>query len=166
MKKITYILLVLLSGNLAFATHEFYVSICNIQHNADATTLEVTLKVFTDDFEQALFEEFSEKLQLGTLQENPKADELIVYYLQKYLQIIVNNDLKDSFTYIGKEVEINEMWCYLEIEGVENIETIEVNNMLLTNTFPKQSNIVNIRANARLESLMLNKDKTLDRIEY
>ncbi len=166
MKKTIYILLVLLSGNLAFATHEFYVSICDIQHNAEAATLEITLKVFTDDFEKALQEEFGEKLQLGTSQESPKTDEKVAAYLQKHLQILVNQKLDYSYHFLGKEVEINEMWCYLEIRGVSNIESIEVKNFLLTHVFPKQSNIVNIRANARLESLMLNKDKTSDRVEY
>lgn len=166
MKKTIYILLVLLSGNLAFATHEFYVSICDIQHNVKAATLEITLKIFTDDFEKALLQESGEKLQLGTIQESSKADELILAYLQKHFKIILDENSTPAFNYLGKEVEINEMWCYLEIEGVSNIESIEVQNFILTQEFPKQSNIVNVRANARLESLMLNKDKTSDRIDY
>ena len=166
MKKIIYILLVLLSPNLTFATHEFYVSICNIQHNTEAATLEVTLKIFTDDFEQTLEQNFGEKLYLGTSQENSHLDKYIEKYLQKNLHIIVNNTAKTPYKYLGKEVEVNEMWCYLEIENVPNIEAIEVSNFLLTEEFPKQSNIVNIRVNARLESLILNKDKTTDRIDY
>lgn len=176
MKKIIYTLLIISTTNLAFATHEFYVSICDIQHNVEAATLEVTLKLFTNDFEKALNEEFGEKLELGTSQEASNTEELIIAYLQKYLHITVQtsedavstntNHLQYSFRYLGKEVEINEMWCYLEIENVPNIESIEVNNLLLTQSFPKQSNIVNIRANARLESLMLNKDKSSEKIEY
>mgnify|MGYP000135582919 CR=1 FL=1 len=83
MKKTIYILLVLLSQNLAFATHEFYVSICNIQHNTEAATLEITLKIFTDDFEKALEQDSGKALHLGTPKEDSKADELIRDYLQK-----------------------------------------------------------------------------------
>jgi len=166
MKKTIYILLVLLSQNLAFATHEFYVSICNIQHNTEAATLEITLKIFTDDFEEVLEQKNGESLHLGTPKENPKADEWIRDYLQKKLKIRLNEDASNPFKYLGKEVEVNEMWCYLEIENVSTIEAIEVNNVLLTETFPKQSNIVNIRANARLETLVLSKDKTVDKVSY
>ncbi len=166
MKKTIYILLLLLSQNLAFATHEFYVSICNIQHNTEAATLEITLKIFTDDFEKALQQNTGTALNLGTPKEHSKADELIRDYLQKKLEIELNNDASTSFNYLGKEVEVNEMWCYLEIENVSSIESIGVNNFLLTETFPKQSNIVNIRANARLETLVLSKDVTADKVDY
>ncbi len=166
MKKIIYFLLLLQSPNLAFASHEFYVSICDIEHNATSNTLEITLKVFTDDFEKAIFLTSNQNLHLGASKEHADADILIEAYLQENLHIRVNQNTKSSFRYLGKEVEVNEMWCYLEVDNVTELKSIDIQNFLLTAAFPKQNNIVNIRANNRLESFLMNKDKTSDSVAY
>lgn len=169
MKKIIYFLLLLQSPNLAFASHEFYVSICDIEHNTESNTLEITLKVFTDDFEKAVFQTSNQNLHLGSSKEHTDADALIEAYLQENLLIQINqrgNPSQPSLRYIGKEVEVNEMWCYLEIANVTELKSIEIQNFLLTTAFPKQNNIVNIRANNRLESLLMSKNRTKDNVVY
>jgi len=66
--------------------HEYYVSICDIEFNSESNTLEITLKLFTDDLENTL-QQGKSRLYLGEDGESATADSLLESYLKRVFAI-------------------------------------------------------------------------------
>ena len=65
--------------------HPIYMSYVEIRCNEDRQEYELLLKVFTDDLEKALSNHHSMDIEIYTDREHPKADSLILSYLNKRL---------------------------------------------------------------------------------
>ena len=72
-------------------------------------------------------------------------------YLKDKLKIKINGTAYD-FNYIGKEYKDDITYCYLEIENINNIKSINVVNRILFDILPDQQNIVRLK--------LLNKNKS------
>jgi hypothetical protein len=147
--------------------HPFYVSVCQIDFNSENRTLEIAVKIFTDDFELALEETTDRKFFLGTPRELKEADELIKAYFEDHLKISLNKS-EVELNYLGKEVEIDATWCYIESQTMPSSTlqgTITVTNRILLESFEDQSNIVHINAGGKSKSLLLNRIQVTDSVE-
>lgn len=156
-KKI-FITLFLSSFIVGVFGHDYYISVCQIDHNPKSESLEITLKIFTDDLEKTLESHFKTKTHLGTAKESADSDSLIVQYLDRNFQLSVNGN-KTPFEYLGKEVELNATWCYLEIPKIDTLKKIFIKNTVLTEMFDSQTNIVHINNQIEQKSLMLHRNK-------
>ncbi|MEE2710011.1 MAG: DUF6702 family protein [Gemmatimonadota bacterium] len=161
------LMLLMLPATTSFGQqeHPLYISICEIEHNTDTAALELTFKIFTDDLETALEEQGVGKLRLGTDREMENADEYIRRYIEKNVVIQVD-DRSVELGYVGKEVEMDVAWCYVEVQGVLSIKSMTVSNTLLFELFEEQTNIVHINANKKKKSLMLNIANREGTVEY
>jgi len=148
-----------------FLVHPFYVSVTEINHNKEASTLECTIKTFTSDIEETLDEQGFGKLLIGTMEENPTADSIINNYLMEVFQFTVN-DLAVSFSYLGKEVEEDVTWFYLELENIDDIKSIEITNQLLFEFQEAQKNLLHFYSEEEERSLLFTYSKSSSRIEF
>jgi hypothetical protein len=146
-------------------THPFYISVCQVDHNSDIRMLEITVKIFIDDLEQTLEAQGTGKLHLGTDRESDAADRYIARYLEQHVLIEINGrTLKGN--YLGKETELDVIWCYVEMENVPSIRSITVTNTLLIDLFEDQTNMVHIKANGQKKSMLLTRDLDRDTVEF
>ncbi len=150
---------------LAAFSHDFYVSICQIDYNPKTESLEITLKIFTDDLEKALETQGTGTLHLGTDKEPEEADDYISAYLQKNFRLILNGDTV-AMEYLGKEVEIEATWCYIEIPYSSKVKTLQVRNHILMEIYDNQTNIVHVKSNGRQKSLLLSKSNPEDKVKF
>lgn len=164
-KKYFILLLFFILGFTNVKAHPFYVSICQIEFNGKTHSLEIALKVFANDLLLGLENEGKRKLYLGEKKENPKTDEYIYDYLKTQLVFAINNK-KDNFSFIGKEMENDVLWIYLEIENVNHLNKLEVECKLLTEVIENQSTIVQVDNRGTIKNLLLNKSKTADSLEF
>ncbi len=145
--------------------HPFYVSICQIDHNPDSSSLEITFKFFTDDLETVLEAKSEKKLRLGTENESENADRDISAYIQQKFKIEVNGELLD-FSFLGKEVEFESTWCYMEVSGVKGVKEIRITNAVFIEQFESQTNLVHIKIGEQKKSMLLHKDKVTDTVSF
>lgn len=141
----------LLTCSLLFAQvsapHDFFVSICTIHHNPEASTLEVTWRMTTHDVEHALEPIAHQALQLGTEREAEQADSLLAEYAIVNL-VLAQNDRPITLRYLGKEVELETTYVYLQAEGISDPEGLSVLNTLLFDLFDEQQNIVHLESSS------------------
>lgn len=154
----------LISLCLVFS-HEFYISITQIDHNPKNESLEITVKLFTDDIEKALETTKKEKLNLGDEKEHEKANEFLEEYVEHNLELFQNEEAID-LNFLGKEVDLDVTWCYFEATDIESISTLTVENNLLLDILDGQSNIVHVKYNDKESSLLLNRDRTRDQVKF
>jgi len=164
-KKLILIFSLFLFWSVSANSHPFYVSICQIDFNKEHQTLEISVKTFVNDLLFALKEGGSPELFLGEERENEKADDYIYDYLKRNLKIKVNGKAV-SYSFIGKELETDVVWSYLEIEGVTELNKIEVECSVLTEVFESQSNIIQVNDGTGIRNLLLSKRKTVDSISF
>lgn len=159
------IMLKLLITFCLFFSHEFYISVTQIDHNAKNESLEITVKMFTDDLENAI-ESFNDvKLRLGGEKEHEASTQLIQDYVLENLELSQNGkDIQLSF--IGKKVDLDVTWCFLEAKDVKSISSLTVENNLLLNVIESQTNIVHVKYQNENSSLMLNKKNTRDEVLF
>ena len=152
---------------LVYATppHPYYLSICQIYHNSESQSLEISLKIFSDDLERALEEQGTGRLYLSTDKEVEAADGYIGKYLNQHFKLAVGDQVLKQ-NYLGKEYEEDAVWCYIEVKDVPRLPQLRVTNNLLMEVYDSQTNIVHIKAGKQEKSILLTKAKQNDRVEF
>jgi len=135
--------------------HKYYVSNTQIEYVKDKKAIQIITRVFIDDFENVLKERYDDMLSF-----DDKNSRMIDVYTEKYLneklKISINGEAK-SLIYIGKEIEMGIVKCYLEIEEVQSVNTITITNQLLYDLFTEQQNIIKLNINSKKKSYVLTK---------
>lgn len=141
------ILLITSLGLFGFTIkHPFYLGICHFKHNAPEKTIEASVKLFVNDFEESLRKTYQQKVDLINGQNKKEINALIQDYLKKHLQLKVNNQLLEP-VYLGYEIEKEAAWMYLEYKKVAQMKQVEISNTLLYDFFSTQTHIIRVEYN-------------------
>ena len=132
-----------LMTSLVALVHPFYVGVTEIQHNEKEKTLEVSVKLFVDDFESALNKQYGATVDLTNPKDAAKTNGQVAAYLQQHLQVKVNGQaVKPEF--IGYEKEREAAWCYIQVSNISAVKKLEVDNSLLYEVFDKQIHLIHV----------------------
>lgn len=167
MNKILLLFLFVVSVPLSSFTtaHKFYVSVTQVDYNAKQQSLQIVSRVFVDDIEELLKERYDKSTNLDKDEESPGVDKNLAIYLNQKLQFVVNGE-EVSFKFLGKEYEDDLIICYLEIENITSLNTIEITNQVLMDLFEEQQNIVHVKKGNQRKSLILEKEKALGMLKF
>jgi len=160
MKYLKKSLLVLLLPLVAFSVaHKFYVSVTNISYSEKDRSLQITSRIFIDDFEQVLLERYGIKAHLATDSETALAKEYIEKYLNTKFLMFVDGEQR-QYNFLGNTYDNDIMICYLEVPEVDlgTIKSIGVLNELLTDLFDEQQNVVHFKIKGKKKSFVLIKE--------
>jgi hypothetical protein len=135
--------------------HDYYFSSTTIEHNKQNESLEITSTYYTDDLEKAVEKEYNIKLALGTKKEHKEADKYMKKYFQENFKLVINGKILE-YEYIGKEVEIEKTYNYIEVMGgVPALNKINIESRMLFNVARRQENIFKIKNNNTTKSITL-----------
>ena len=141
----------------ARAYHAFHTSLAQVTYNSKTQVFEVSLRVFTDDFEEVLSKEANRKVYLD---ESTQHDRLIEAYVNKQFGLLDQNGRKRAMTFVGKEFEADATWIYLEIPFQGKIVDQRLQNALLTDLFDDQTNVVNLTYFSSRKTYLFKSDNT------
>ena len=148
-------LLLLIIPLLAFSAHKYYLSLTQIEYKSDSKAVQITINFFIDDLEIALNNYYHINLQLTSKEELQNSEVYFKKYLKEKLHLKIN-DVAKKFNYIGKEYDADLVYFYLEIENIKEINTIEIQNKILTAHFPNQENLIKSKVGEKHKSILLN----------
>jgi len=157
-------------SSLLLSLHPFHVSVMSVHHSAEESSLQITLKIFADDLEEAMNQEgFRKKGQAYIDVLNPQDEQQLNVYVEQYihqhLSMTVNGKaVKPSF--LGQEMEDMAMWCYLEVTDVEKIKSLKVKSSIMTEIFDDQINIVHVNYQGAIKSMKLAGNRLLDEVLF
>ena len=157
MQSIKKTLLILLLPLLAFTVaHKFYISVTSVEYSEKDRALQITTRVFIDDFEKVLQERYGVKGNLATKEESAMADTYIEKYLRTKFIIEINGKQVD-FNFLGKEYDNDIMICYLEVPKIDisASTSIGVQNEVLMDIFEEQKNVVHFKLGNQKKSFVL-----------
>jgi hypothetical protein len=124
--------------------HPFFVSVTEVNHNATDKTLEISIRIFTDDLENTLrMYAPGKKIDLINPPSGGGMDTLIKQYIQSKLRLEVNGQYRIP-DYIGFERVEESVWAYFEITGVPRLSNLKMVNPLLYEYKKEQINMVHV----------------------
>ena len=137
--------------------HPFHISICEIEHDKASKSLQITSRLFQDDFEAALMRQGNSD---AFFQKTPpeEANKILNDFFTEHLQVSVDSKPLDH-KLLGFEIEENVVWCYLEIEQVKSLKEISVKYSVLVDTFDDQINLAHIRYQGAVKSLKFQRNQ-------
>jgi len=131
--------------------HPFHVSICEMNYNGESHVFEISYRVFTDDFEEALAGYANKKPDLIRELETDEAKNSIDAYLIHHFEIWVK-DQKVKLNYLGSEHVDDATWNYFESEKVNIEGQVKVINNVLFEIFKDQMNLVHFEMQGKKSS--------------
>ena len=121
--------------------HVFYVSITRVKWNVDESRLDVSVRIFTDDLEEAIVAAGGPRLHLWTDQARKDRERQVAAYLASRLTFRINGEER-QWSYTSMEDALDATTCFLQIANVNFVETVEVKNRILIDLFDTQANIM------------------------
>ena len=145
--------------------HPFYVSTTEVNHNAGDKNLEISCRIFTDDFETTLTKAYQSKVDLFKPKDTAALDKLIFDYIKKHL--VIKLDGKPvAFEFVGHEREEESVWSYLQVPNTPAPKKIEISNNILYDAFDQQINIMHVSVSGHRKSAKLNYPETVAKFEF
>ncbi|MGH1335432.1 MAG: DUF6702 family protein [Aureispira sp.] len=132
---------------LSFSAHPIYLSTTEIDYNKKAKTLEIAVKIFSDDLGEVLSKEQGTAVEIGTDREHKDATTLITKYLKEHFVVELNGKPK-AFRYVTREnvrEDFYATWVLLEVSKVSKIKSLKLTNNILMEHNDGQQNHVKFR---------------------
>ncbi len=129
----------------AFRLHDFHTSLTQMQFDPKTQTVEISIRLFTDDLETALTHENGGKpIQFGG---QTRPDQLLERYVRRHFVMADAQRKPRPYTYVGYEQEADAQWVYIEMpaSGADPFKNIVIKQDILMDLFSDQVNLVNIQ---------------------
>ena len=151
-------------------THPLRLSLCEIEYASSKQLLTINLKLFLTDVNEALvFDPYSKELAFCQSNESPRANQMLMDYVNQFFYVKANRqlvDLKIKSKKLSGEGENTALWVYFEYKQPAPLTSLEIKNAVFTDLFYDQNNIVYVHINGKSKSMMLNKKTPVHQLNF
>ena len=139
-----------------------------MQYNPKERAFEISIRVFTDDFEKALSAATNSRIQLASSpgQKDDKNDPVIEKYVQSHFAYVTPQKETKPFRYVGHEPEVDANWLYLEMPYSEPFRGGLLKQNVLTELFDDQVNMVNVQYQGQKKTFVFRKNQPVQDISF
>ncbi|MCC3152915.1 hypothetical protein Q3A66_07900 [Hymenobacter sp. BT770] len=147
------VLLVLLPlMGAGWALHAYHTTLTELRYNAAKKQLELSVKVFTDDFEKALSE--GQPAHVNLSDPGPRPLALASAYVQRTLKFSTAAGAPLPLQVLGMQAEKDGYWLYCKVPLPGPVPSVQLRQAMLLDVFGDQMNIVNIEAGDKKQSAL------------
>ena len=139
-------------GGAAPALHAYHSTITELRYNPAKKQLELSVKVFTDDFERALSQ--GQPAHVNLTEAGPRPLVLASAYLRRTLQVSTVAGAPLQLQVLGMQAENDGYWFYCKVPLPGPLPAVKLRQAVLLDAFGDQMNIVNIEANGKKQSAL------------
>ena len=122
--------------------HPMYVSYTNMDIDRQKGSIELSIKMFTDDLETILHNKYDIDGWIGTPAEHRDGRRRLEEYVNERFSIVVNHGEKINLITDSMIINDDSMWFYMKGTAKQTIRQIEIDNRLLTDFFSSQNNLM------------------------
>jgi uncharacterized protein YggU (UPF0235/DUF167 family) len=138
------------------ARHPLFVSVTEMNYNAAEKSVEISCKLFIDDFEKTLTNINHTKVDLTTPANKGEADKMVTAYIKSHLQLKLDNKAV-TLEFVGFEKENDAVWSYFEVKNTTTApKKMDVVNAILYEAYDKQMNLMHVTVGGNRKSTRLN----------
>lgn len=137
--------------------HPFHVSICEVYHNPKSQSLEISMKIFIDDLELAIQNQYNAEFKLVNLKDNSSIKTTLKSYITDRFKVKIDSKVIE-LDLVGFEFDNDAILCYFEGKKIKKINVIEIENTIISEVFNDQINLTHFQYNGEMKSLKATKD--------
>lgn len=134
--------------------HPFYVSVTELEQNVKTKTVQVSVRIFFDDFEKALGARYKAKVNILKPADRKQLDLMISGYVMEHLKIKTNGAAV-VLKYQGYEIQEDAAWCYFETVPLKDIKQLSIQNDILFEQHESQINMIHAIVDGKRKSTKL-----------
>ena len=142
--------------------HKVHVSVSQLEYNQKAQSVEIVLRVYADDLENALSQHSKRQIKLdpATANKDKRVVETVVAYLRDSFQLKDKAGRAVRLNWVGMEWQTDMYWLYVEgkmpaVPANSNaLEGAQLKNKVFNELFDDQVNIVNAKIQNKQFGLM------------
>lgn len=128
--------------------------------------LKISVRIFLDDLEAGISPMIMDKpYDISDSSRWDETQSAIRAYLGENLKIFIGGK-EIEVTYLGSEIEIDAMWCYVEALKVKPFDEITVQYTALKEVFDDQENLVHVRRDGKVRSARIYGDKLKETLSW
>ena len=135
--------------------HPLYVTVTEMNHNATSKTLEISCKIFTDDFEKTLRSVYHQAVDFNMDPDTGQTARLVFDYIKSHLTLKLDGK-PVKLEYVGYEKENDAVWSFFQVSNSNAPKKIDIMNNLLYDSYDKQMNLMHVAVGGRRKSTRLN----------
>lgn len=151
--------MVMLNLIMMFMFHPVHVSVTEVNYNEKDKALQIVSRIFIDDLELSVRRQLNqESLDILSPKNGMTTDKMVSEYLMKHLMMKIDGK-PVKINYLAHEIEDAAMICYLEVENVKKLKTLEITMDVIQEIHADQSNLVHITYKGPVKSYRLIKEK-------
>ncbi len=125
--------------------HPFFVSMTDINYNSKDKDIEISVRIFTDDFENTIRKYHpNTKIDILHPADQTQMNQFVFDYIQEHFQVQVNGKPM-AMSFVGYEQQSESVWTYLEIKNISSVQKINIINSLLHDYNSNQINMMHIK---------------------
>lgn len=137
------------SGN-----HPIFVSVTEIEHNAKDKTLEISCKIFTDDFEKTLRQTYKGTVDLLKPKDKNAMNKIVSEYVQKHLQVTADGRVT-NLQFLGYQQDEEGIISFYQVNNIASVKKIEITDNILYEYKKEQISIIHCIVNGSRKSTKL-----------
>ena len=137
------------------ATHPLFVSVTEIEWNAPEKSLEISCKIFTDDFGKTLRQQYKTNVDLLKPKDKPAMEKLVSDYVQKHLQLTADGK-KLALQFLGYEQQEEGIVSFYQVNNIASLKKINITNNILYEYKKEQLGIIHVSVDGNRKSTKLN----------
>ena len=134
------------------ARHAYHSTLTELRYNPAKKQLELSVKVFVDDFERAISK--GQPKTVSLTEPGPRPLVLADAYFQRTLQISTVAGARLPMQVLGMQAESDGIWFYCKVPLAGPLAGIKLRQAVLLDAFADEMNIVNIEANGKKQSAL------------
>ncbi len=122
--------------------HPIHVSVTNLDLEPDVGKMELSVKIFADDFQDLILNKYSVQLNI-TGNEKP-GDKIgsVHRYIGEALRFEINGKEIEGLKFMRSELNEDAIWLYYTYDHGSRIRKINVSNTLMNEKFDDQTNLL------------------------
>ncbi|MBT3209058.1 MAG: hypothetical protein HN704_09885 [Bacteroidetes bacterium] len=146
--------------------HPLHLSIINIDYSETEQNITVAFKVFTDDFENAIF--LDDSVKINTSKEFSDSNRLEIakeYFMRNFNLEIDGSKIREKrYEFVKKKNTDEAIWVFFKIVNVEKFSEITIYNTIMTTLFQDQKNLLILKAENIEKGLEFDRNNTTETV--
>ncbi len=129
--------------------HPIHVSVCNMDLDPGNGTVDLSVKIFADDFQDLILHKYAVQLQI-TGQEKPgDLIDSVNRYIGESLQLEINGKKTTGLKFVESRINEEAIWLSYSYKHDGRIRKLKVRNTLMLETFDDQTNLLILTYNGK-----------------
>ena len=122
--------------------HKFHASLAEVEYVPSTHVVEISIRVFPDDLEEALAKRTRKKVRLDA---TPDVDQLAEEYVRSAFVLSDPSKGVLDLHWVGMETKADSAWIYVQATSDAGLEGVRLHDRVFFDLFPDQVNTVNVK---------------------